>query len=66
MMFEELKYVIEEYEQIATYTGTKPLSREQEEFMDNSYLYFAKAILNEVPQSEVVAKIILAVVEGSR
>lgn len=63
-MFKELRSVMDRYQQICEKANhCDEWNEEEEEFIKNSALYFAKAIFNEVPESDKVAKLILLMYE---
>lgn len=63
-IFKELKSVMDKYESIDNnLCMCEEITEEQEEFLRNSAIYFAKAIYNEIPESDKVAKMILVMYE---
>ena len=63
-MFKELRSVMDRYQQICEKCSQgNEWDEEEDEFIKNSVIYFAKAIYNEVPESDKVAKMILVMYE---
>lgn len=59
-IFKELKSVLDRYANIQKKLGLREaLTCEENEFFRNYQLYFAKAISNEIPNADKVAKMIL-------
>lgn len=62
-MFKELRFVLDKYQYICKNRCCDEWNEEEEEFINNSALYLAKAIYNEVFESDKVAKMILVMSE---
>lgn len=63
-MFKELRSVMDKYESICNkLCACEEIIEEEDEFLRNSLLYFAKAMYNEIPESDKVAKMILVMYE---
>lgn len=62
-MFKELRSVMDKYQYIYENICCDEWNEEKTEFIKNSELYFAKAIYNEIPEPNMVAKMILVMSE---